>query len=835
MPHAATSFVGREAERRALVDAIGRHRMVTAIGPGGVGKTRLVLRVAAEVASRLPDGVVYVDLAHVNDPSMVAAAIAEACDVPERHGTSLEAALTASLSRRAVLLVVDNCEHVLDGVRDCLDAILAGCADARVLATSRARFLTPYEHVFAVPGMSTSDGVALFMTRAAAAGAQFIDAPRVAVLCRALDGMALAIELAAARCSSLGLDGLEAGLDLRLRFLSGGGPVADRQRSLRNAIAWSYDLLDDDDRALLRTVSVFACWFDVGAAAALARRDTVGVADGLARLAEHSLLLVDRSDPTRFRALETIRQFGAEQLAAADALEEARARHLRWCRLVLRALDPGNGRATDDAWCAALDAMVDDIRAALAFAESDDVRAGATADLATAFAHALYIRGRPTEAQRRFEQAAAATPDPGGRPALLRLAAGAAYSRDAGLEAMALLQTAADLAIARGDDGAAAYDLAVISMLVSRCPGIMSDATAREDALRPLEAARHRSDGAERATAAIATATVYIVPEDDSAIPRLAADGLAAALRVDDRVLASAVLDRLCAHRLASADLAGAVAAVYERERLLADVVIDAGTGFELADLHLTGAEVGLATGDLPTARRHADAVAALPFHRGDTHLALARRINVDAMAGHLDDVAELGERFRQHWIRAGRPVASHLASAAGAVAMVHALRGDDIARRRWHSITEALHAGQGRRRTTDLAWSHTFDGLLALDAGDPAAALSIMDVDIDDDAQWRHWREGIWRPWYAALWAEASVLGCADDRVDRIARAHRATRDNPIALAIIERAAAIERGELGPISASATTFAGLGCVYQRDRSRQLAAVMSPPRRAATT
>ncbi len=407
-----------------------------------------------------------------------------------------------------------------------------------MLATSRARLLTPYEHVYAVPGMSSSDGVALFMARAAAGGAQFVDAPRVAVLCRALDGMALAIELAAARCSSLGLDGLEAGLDQRLRFLTAGGRVNDRHRSLRNAIAWSYDLLDDDDRALLRTVSVFARWFDVTAAAALAGRDAAAVADGLARLSEQSLLLVDRGARTRYRALETIRQFGVEQLDAADALEEARVRHLRWCRLMVRALDPGDGRATDDEWCAALDAVIDDVRAALIFAESDDVRAGATADLAAAFAHALYLRGRPTEAQRRFEQAAAAAPDPARRPALLRLAAGAACSRYVGLEALALLQAAADLAVARGDDGAAAYDLAAMSTLVSRCPGIMSDAPTREDALRPLEAARHRSDGSERATAAIAIATIHIVPEDDPDLPRLTGDSLAAALQIDDRVLA---------------------------------------------------------------------------------------------------------------------------------------------------------------------------------------------------------------------------------------------------------------------------------------------------------
>ncbi len=166
---------------------------------------------------------------------------------------------------------------------------------------------------------------------------------------------------------------------------------------------------------------------------------------------------------------------------------------------------------------------------------------------------------------------------------------------------------------------------------------------------------------------------------------------------------------------------------------------------------------------------------------------------------------------------------------------MVHGLRGDDIERRRWRSITEALRAGQGRRRTSDLAWSHTFDALLVLDAGDPASALAIMNVDIDDDPQWRLWHQGMWRPWYAALWAEAAVLGCEDDRADRVARARAATRDNPIALAIVERAAAIDRGDFGQVSASATTFDRLGCDYQRERSHQLVGVMTPSRPAATS
>jgi hypothetical protein len=297
------------------------------------------------------------------------------------------------------------------------------------------------------------------------------------------------------------------------------------------------------------------------------------------------------------------------------------------------------------------------------------------------------------------------------------------------------------------------------------------------------------------------------------------------ARRAGDAVLVSSVLDQMCAIRLSRDDLAGAAAAIAEREVALADVPIDARTGFELADFRLMGSEVGLAVGDLALARRHADALALLPFHRGDAHLALGRRLKVDAMAGLLDEVAESGERFRVDWVRAGRPVASNMASTAGAVAMVHGLRGDDIERRRWRTITETLGAGLARRLSNHTAWGPTFDGLLALHVGDVPAALAALAVDIDDRQAWGAWHQGLWRPWYAAVWAEAAVLGREPSRPDRLARARVAARDNPIAAAIVERAAAIDGGRVESLDALAGTFDELGCVYQRDRTRQLAAV----------
>ena len=327
-----TPFIGRAAERAALAAALAEHRLVTATGPGGIGKTRLAISVAAELAPARRDGAWFVDLVHVTDPAMVIAAVAETVGVPEQRAASIDVALVASLADRDGLLVLDNCEHLLDGVRDCVERILDGCPDVTVLATSRTRLLVPYERVYAVPGLSVTDdggdAVGLFAARVAAATG---DRERL--------GRRAAWPRCAARWtawrwrSSWPRPGTRRSASTGSRPVStsgcGSSPpaprVADRHRSLRDAIGWSYDLLAPDDQALLRGVAVFASWFDVDAAHAVAgpRRERAAVADGLARLADHSLLVVERGEPTRYRALETIRQYGVERL---DAGRRARRR-----------------------------------------------------------------------------------------------------------------------------------------------------------------------------------------------------------------------------------------------------------------------------------------------------------------------------------------------------------------------------------------------------------------------------------------------------------------------------------------------------------------------------
>ncbi len=208
LPSPLTPFVGRLAERAALSAALHEHRLVTAVGPGGVGKTRLALRVAADMSDRFADGVWYVDLVPVTDALMIAPAIADALGLGERQGSSAADNVLSWLADRETLLVLDNCEHLLDGVVVLLERLLAGSPRLAALATSRARLLVPFERVFPVPGLSVEadddgpgDAVELFLGRAAAGGSpvRSDDSERIAGICRALDGMALAIELAAAR------------------------------------------------------------------------------------------------------------------------------------------------------------------------------------------------------------------------------------------------------------------------------------------------------------------------------------------------------------------------------------------------------------------------------------------------------------------------------------------------------------------------------------------------------------------------------------------------------------------------------------------------------------
>jgi predicted ATPase/DNA-binding CsgD family transcriptional regulator len=823
LPLSVTPFIGRAAERAALTTALGEHRLVTATGPGGIGKTRLALSVAAELAPTRRDGVWFADLVHLTDPEMVTPAVAETIGVPEQRTTSIDLALIASLAESDALIVLDNCEHVLDGVRACVEMITARCPGVTVLATSRTRLLLPYERVYVVPGLSVvgggGDAVDLFADRIAAAMGDStpLDAGRVAALCQALDGIALAIELAAARFAALGLDGLESGLDQRLRVLTSGTRGSDRHSSLREAIGWSYDLLSPDDQLLLRQVAVFASWFDVSCLVPGAGRDRGRIADGLARLAEHSLLVVERGNPTRYRSLETIRQFGLEQLNHARELKQARDSHERWCRLVVDELRRVKIAHIDETWCERFDRVVDDVAAALTWCATDENRREEAASLAGEFAGLLFLRGRPAQAQRRYEQAADLAATPSERAAYLRLAAGSAASRYVGDEALRLFGMAADVAVSTGDRAEAVQDLATMAMYINRAPGIMATLHSRTEADVLLAKAGTLSDGSPLARAALAVAEFADVPAlaDSRRVVELTE-------RAGDGVLHSIALDLLTLAHLVDNDIAGAVRVVHSRLELLSAVPVGPLSGFELGDGQLMAAEVDMDAGDLTGAAAHAEALARLPFYRDEDHVAMSRRILVDALAGHFDDVVRTGERFRIAWERAGRPVAPNLARTSYAVAMVYGMRGDDDRRATWVRVTHDLGVDADGLAGYQRGWAATFDALLALHRNDPAAAVRRLGTDLDDPGLFRSLGSRQWLPWYAALWAEAAVLDHHPDTAFRLERSRLVVRDNPIATAIVDRAAAIHAGEYGNLDRLATTFAQLGCPYQQERTSLL-------------
>jgi predicted ATPase/DNA-binding CsgD family transcriptional regulator len=847
-----TSFVGRAAEVAELRAAVESQRLVTAIGPGGVGKTRLAAAVAAEVVDDRRDGVWFVDLVPVTDPARIAAAVGAAVGLDEPRGRTVEDALALAWSDADALLVLDNCEHVLDGVAPFVERLLGRCPGVGVLATSQARLMLPFEHVFPVPALSlpapsrrgadpaaTGDAVALFTERARQAGSDLGPdlepeaLARIGEICRRLDGMALAIELAAARVPSLGLDGIERGLSERFRLLAGGSRVDERHQSLRSTIDWSYDLLSREDKALLRAVAVFAAPFTATAAAAVAGGfgplDGAAVPDGLARLVEHSLLVATPGAETRYRMLETIRQYGADEKLRHGELDEVQRRHLDWSAAALATLDDradvplGVGLARADqyaAWQADVDLVIDDARTALRWAAARPDARDEALDLATTLASVCFTRGLLAESQRRYEEVADLAGPGARRVEALSDAAGSALSRHFGDEAVRLLRGASDAALALGADDVAALALAKSAEMINRGHGLFADAPPPEVVADLLAEAGPLAAGSPRAELAILVAQLFAGDEID---PTTIADterAVSTARALADPLLLSSALDCLTATHLALGDLPAALADVNERLEVLNRLRATASSGLEISDGYAMTSEVLLTAGDFAAARRRADTLALLPFHSEEGHLATSRRMKVDAMAGEFDRVLADAERFRQGWVRATRPVTPNLAGGAYAAALVHGLRGDDAARQEWCRITVDLGSDPDRLDGCITGWAPSFDAILMLHRGDPGAALDRLALHPD---ALRTWYGGEWRPWYAALWVEAAVLAGDPGAGERLAAAVPMVAPNPVAAALVERAAALAAGDRARLPALAATLAATGCRYQAARTLVLA------------
>ncbi|MGO9925812.1 MAG: ATP-binding protein, partial [Mycobacterium sp.] len=334
---AATSFIGRESEAGEVQAAVKAHRLVTLTGVGGVGKTRLALEVAGRLVDEFPDGVWVFELPAVTDPAAVPDAVAAVLGITQQPGKTVSESVAAALEGRVRLLVFDNCEHVVDSVADLVEAILAASATVKVLTTSREGIGVADERLWRVPSLDVGAAVELFVERAQSAVSGSLAGETTAVedVCRRLDGIPLAIELAASRMASMTAAELRDRLDDRFKLLVGSRRGLERHQTLRHAVAWSYDLLGDAEKSLLQRCSVFAGGFDLHSACAVAgfpdAPDDLATLDLLDALVRKSLLVADRSaGRTRFAMLETIRQFAEERLVARGEASEIRAAHSRY-------------------------------------------------------------------------------------------------------------------------------------------------------------------------------------------------------------------------------------------------------------------------------------------------------------------------------------------------------------------------------------------------------------------------------------------------------------------------------------------------------------------------
>ena len=363
MPAQLSSFVGREREQAQLEELLRKSRLVTLTGPGGCGKTRLALRVAEGEAGRWPDGVWYTELVSVSDPALVPVTVAAALSVAEQPGKPVLHALADHLKSKQMLLVLDNCEHLVEACAALVHRLLQACSELRILTTSREALGLAGETVWRVPSLSVPDEVAaltvpellrheairLFVERAAAASVGFTLTPEnagtVVQICKRLDGLPLALELAATRIRFLTVAEIADRLDHGFRMLTGGNRSAlRRHQTLRATLDWSYQLLSDEERLLWHRLSVFPSSFTLDAAEFVAAGPGIepeAVLDLLGLLVGKSVVMIaDQNRNTRYYLLETIRQFGYEKLLEAGEAAQVRQRYLEWYLSLATQIEP---------------------------------------------------------------------------------------------------------------------------------------------------------------------------------------------------------------------------------------------------------------------------------------------------------------------------------------------------------------------------------------------------------------------------------------------------------------------------------------------------------------
>ncbi|HEY7105970.1 MAG TPA: adenylate/guanylate cyclase domain-containing protein [Acidimicrobiia bacterium] len=548
LPRQVTSFVGRERELQAVAELVRARPLVTLTGVGGVGKTRLALEVAADVVPDFEHGAWLCELAPVTDPVAIWDALADTFRVFPTPGRSLDDLVLGTLGPKRALLVLDNCEHLLDAAARVVDAVARHCPGMAVLATSREGLAVGGEQIVAVPSLvvpgrddeaeavASAESVELFLDRARSAHHGFEVTPAnvdvVAELCRRLDGIPLAIELAAARAASMSPEDLVARLDQRFKLLARGRRAAiERQQTLRNTIDWSYDLLDEPERRALQRLSVFAGGAGLDAAEAVVSADDIDmldVADLISLLVEKSLVLTDTDEEghVRYRMFESIRQYSAERLEERGDVVAARERHAAYFVGLAHELGPDLHSSEQLAAARRIERETDNLRIALGWAvEQDD------ADLATRLVASVAVDSTPIGfSALDWAETAVDIPGASEQPRFAEVAGWASWS-----------------ALLRGDPDAAAHFVARLdaaevvsgrrSLHGCRARGILSiysgdGASALRHAEEWAALARLGDDGYQIASALMLIATAQTMAPDVAAARAAGEEGVRIARQV---------------------------------------------------------------------------------------------------------------------------------------------------------------------------------------------------------------------------------------------------------------------------------------------------------------
>jgi DNA-binding CsgD family transcriptional regulator/tetratricopeptide (TPR) repeat protein len=770
-----TSFVGREAELAKLTTLLGENRLVTIAGAGGVGKTRLALRALQGKHAA------FVNLAPLSPGSgaeAIAREVAEALGMVEPAGSNPLGAIAGQLATAPIVVVLDNCEHLLDGAALVAEHIV-GAAEGGVLTTSRERLGVAAEQVVRLNPLPEDAAIKLFSDRAEVhVPAALLDRDQVARLCQALEGVPLAIELAAARLSAISLDDLLERLDQATELLGSGARSRNRHRSLRATLDWSYDLLTPDEQALYRVLGVLRGPFRLAVAENLVP-DPSKAAPGIAHLVDASL--ITRRAPDRYGQLDLVHADALDRLRAAGEEAEALGRLVDWA---LVALDEGVRRGDEANLVAAVDAAQH-----LGRPELTALAAG----LARSWEEVGY--GHWADAEAMYELAAREAKD----PALAIAGAELAWSRVHGDRAVALFELAADLAGDNGDAAREAHAAAGAAEVIGRYSGSMRDtpnlAAAAALVERAEAAAKAAGDPCSAARAAVAR--MWSSPRDAASVADGVGEAIAAARRCGDPVVVSSALDGFCETALITVRTDDARKAIAERLNITEGFECgNARQVLERTDTLYMAGELAFITGEFSEALKLGEQLDQLDRQCGIFYGGIAQLAPANFALGRFTECLAQAAEVLEEVVRQpdiGYSMLYRTFSCAGAIC---GYRGQDTESEAWFQRAEKL---AGTPASCDKPY---FQDVMRADVHlhhgrrEEAAALVAPPPSTLTSR---------WGGWYAAVRAEA-LGGAAIEEAEEVLDGSRYCR------AVLDRA----RGNL---ERALALFQQCGAVYQAART----------------